>query len=91
MVYEISLVSLDVSLYIKILYFGVVFAMVIFGVLTLALQNCESEIFVKNKHRLSILLSIIAVVLFTITLQPYASLFAFVFLAIKASMLKKWR
>ena len=90
-VYEISLVSLDVSLYIKILYFGVVFAMVIFGVLTLALQNCESEIFVKYKHRISILLSIIAVVLFTITLQPYASLFAFVFLAIKASMLKKWR
>ena len=90
-VYEISLVSLDVYLYIKILYFGVVFEMVIFGVLTLAMQNCESEIFVKNKHRLSILLSIIAVVLFTITLQPYASLFAFVFLAIKAPMLKKWR
>ena len=34
---------------------------------------------------------ILSVVLFTITLQPYASLFVFVFLAIKASMLKKWR
>lgn len=88
---EVSLVSLDVSLYIKIGYFAVVLLMVIFGVITLALQNCESELFAKNKHWLSISLSIVCVVLFTITLQPYASLFVFVFLAIKASMLKKWR
>lgn len=88
---EVSLLSLEASLYIKISYFAVVISMAIFGVLTLALQNCEAEWFLKNKNRLSILLSAVAVVIFTITLQPYASVFVFVFLVIKALMLIKQR
>lgn len=88
---EVSLFSLDVSLYIKIGYFSVVLLMVIFGVVTLALQNCEAEFFQKNKYKLSLLLSVVAVVVFTITLQPYVSLLVFVFLVIKAFMLIKQR
>lgn len=88
---EVSLLSLDISLYIKIGYFALVLAIVIFGVFTLALQNNESELFVKYKNSLSVILSAVAVVLFMITLQPYASLLVFVFLVIKVLMLIKQR
>lgn len=90
-VYEVSLLSLDIALYIKIGYFFMVISTVIFGVLTLAFQNCEAEFFVKNKCKLSVFLSAVSVVVFTISLQPYASLFVFVFLAIKGFMLIKQR
>ena len=88
---EVSLFALDISLYIKAAYFAVVFLMVFLGVLTLALQNNESALWVKYKHKLSVLLSVLAVVAFIATTQVYAALFAFVFLAIKALLLIKHR
>lgn len=88
---EVSLLALDVSLYIKIGYFAVVLFQVVFGVLTLASQSFDAEFFVKYKNKLSVSLSVVSVVLFMITLQPYASLLAFVFIVIKALMLIKQR
>ena len=88
---EVSLFALDISLYIKAAYFAVVFVMVILGVLTLALQNNESALWVKYKHMVSVLLSVLAVVAFIATTQVYAALFAFVFLAIKILILIKTR
>ena len=86
---EVSLLSLDVSLYIKIGCFSVVILQIVFGVMTLSLQKLEPEFFVKYKNKLSVFLSIVSVVVFMITLQPYASLLVFAFLVIKVFMLIK--
>lgn len=88
---EVSLLSLEISWYIKTGYFLIIFATVVFGVLTLAMQNTEIEFFIKYKQKLSVLLSIICVVVFILSQQPYAALYVFVFLVIKSLMLIKKR
>lgn len=89
---EVSLLSLNgVEPYVKIPYLIIVFAIILFGVLTLALQNCEATIWVKHKHKISFALSAVGALCFMISLQPYAAVFIFVFLLIKALMLIKWR
>jgi transcriptional regulator with XRE-family HTH domain len=87
---EATLFSLrEMSLYIKILYFAVIFAIVSMGILTLALQNFENSLWVKYGSKISVGLSIAAVVIFIATLQVYAALFSFVFLVIKTFILLK--
>jgi hypothetical protein len=44
----------------------------------------------KIKGKLSLGLSAIAALIFMISLQPYAAMFTFLFLVIKALMLIKW-
>lgn len=89
---EVSLQSLtDVAQYIKILYLIMVFGIILTGILTLALQNSKAAFWVKHKYQISIGLSVVMVICFMLTLQPYASFFTFVFLAIKSLMLIKWR
>lgn len=75
--------------YLKIAYFAVVIAMMLIGVLTLALQNCKALPWVKSKTPLSLAGGVLAVFLFMISSQPYAAIFAFALLAIKAVMLIK--
>ena len=85
-----SLIALDgVQAYLKIAYFVVVILMIIMGVLTLALQNCQWVAWVKSKTMISLMLGAIAVLVFIISSQPYAAVFAFVLLVIKALMLIK--
>ena len=85
-----SLIALDgVQAYLKIAYFAVVILMIIMGVLTLALQNCQWVAWVKSKTMISLMLGAIAVLVFMISSQPYAAVFAFVLLVIKALMLIK--
>ncbi len=85
-----SLLTLtDTAIYIKAAYFAVVIAIMIWGILTLALQNCHNSIWNNIKSKISLILNIAAVLLFVISLQPYAAVFVFVFLVIKAMMLIK--
>ena len=85
-----SLIALDgVQAYLKIAYFAVVILMIIMGVLTLALQNCQWVAWVKSKTMISLMLGAIAVLVFIVSSQPYAAVFAFVLLVIKALMLIK--
>ena len=87
---EVSLVSLNgVSPYLKAVYIAVVMAIVLLGVLTLALQNCARPSWVRCKHKLSVLLGTVGAMLFVIGLQPYAATFLFIFLAIKVFLLFK--
>lgn len=82
---SVALMHLNgVSVYLKILYFLAVFAVVGFGVLELALQNVISKFWLKSKCLVSILLSAACVLLFTVSLQPYPALLAFLLLLIKA-------
>ena len=86
----VSLIALDgVQPYLKTAYFAVVISMIVMGILTLALQNCQWVAWVKSKMTISLALGTISVLLFIISLQPYAAVFAFALLAIKTLMLIK--
>ena len=89
---SVSLLSLTtVQTYLKISYIAAVIALVIIGVLTLALQNCQATAWVKSKTLLSFAFGAIATLLFILTLQPYPAVFALALLAVKAFWLVKKR
>lgn len=78
----VSLLAMtEVQIYLKILYLVVVIGMTVLGILSLVLRN--------HSHKLSLVFNTVGVVLFIISQQPYAAVFVFVFLIIKASMLMK--
>ena len=89
---NVSLMQLYlVQSYLKIAYFAVVIGMILVGVLTLAMQTCQLAVWLKTKAIASLALGIGSVLLFMISSQPYAAVFAFVLLAIKALVLIKWQ
>ena len=87
---EVSLLALyDIQLYLKTVYIAFVGIMIVLGVMTLALQNCRQRLWIQSKSVLSLSLSAGGVCLFIISQQPYAAVFVFAFLIIKALMLLK--
>ena len=88
----VSLLSLnEIAIYIKTLYYAIVISIAVYGILTLTLQNCQKAFWMKNRDKISLILNVIAVLLFIISSQPYAGVFLFIFLIIKALMLVKWQ
>ncbi len=84
-VHPASLISLGgVQTYLRVLYFAAVIGMAVWGILTLALQNCGTQIWVKSKTTVSLALGTLAVLLFILSRQPYAAVFALTLGAIKA-------
>lgn len=89
-VQSVSLISLtEISLWLRAAYFAIVTATAIFGVLTIALQNCQSGVWVKSKSKISLALNGGGVLMFIISQQPYGGAFLFVFLMIKVLMMLK--
>ncbi len=89
---SVSLIALSgVQTYLKTVYLIVVIAMSVTGVLALVLQSCQAMVWVKSKATVSLALGAILVLLFMISSQPYAAVFAFVLLAIKVFLLIKYR
>lgn len=87
---EVSLLALtEIQLYLKILYLVIVIGMTALGVLILALRNCNCAFWIRNKSKVSLLVNTIGVFLFIVSQQPYAAVFVFAFLIIKALMLIK--
>ena len=87
---EVSLLALtEIQVYLKILYLVIVIGMTAFGILTLVLRSCNGERWVKYKSKVSLSVNAIGVFLFIISQQPYAAVFFFAFLIIKALMLIK--
>lgn len=83
---SISLVLLEsVEPYVKAAYFIIVAAIIIWGIFALAVQNCK----IKFLWKTSLILNILAVLLFIISLQPYAAVLTFVFLAVKVLIIIK--
>lgn len=81
---SVSLIGLThVQLYLKVFYCVAVVATVITGIATLALQNSTAPFWLKIKTLLSLLVGVALMLLFTISLQPYAAVFAFAVLAMK--------
>ena len=92
MVYEVSLISLNaVEPYLRVIYFVVVTAIIVWGVLTLALQNWNNELWQKCKNKASLVLNMAGVLLFIISSQPYAAVLLFIFLVIKVMIYTKKR
>ena len=91
-VQEVSLLSLNgMSAYLKSSYYVIVISIAIYGILTLAFQGCQKMFWAKIRDKISLILNVFAVLLFIISSQPYAGVYLFIFLVIKASMLIKWQ
>lgn len=89
---EVSLLGItEIQGYLKAAYFAVIIGTVLWGIATLALQNCDRRFWVKNKNKISLILSAAGVSLFILSQQPYAAIYTFVFLGIKVWMLIKQR
>lgn len=91
-VQSVSLLSLfGIELYIRIAFFCIVIAAVLWGVLTLALQNFSCSWWLRCKSIVSLSLSVIGVLIFIASRQTYAATVLFVFFAIKVLMSAKSR
>ena len=89
-VISVSLLSLQgVSLYLLIGYYAIVLGMILWGVLTLALQNCQQPLWIQVKTPVSLFLNTLGVMLFMVSQQVYGACFMFVFLLFKAIILIK--
>lgn len=73
----------------KAVYIAAVLLMTVFGIVTLALQVCQADVWIKSKTKISLALSALTVLLFMLGLHPYAAVFTFVLLAIKVFLLIK--
>lgn len=78
----VSLISLSVvSPYLKIIYFALVIGMAVLGVFTLSLQSLNRPF--NPKNIISIILNLVGMLTFTISREPYAAVYLFIFLIIK--------
>ena len=77
--------------YIKAVFLISVALTIISGILLLALQNCRVIRLPNAQDMISVGLGTAETLIFTVALQPYAAVFAFGLLAIKALILIKRR
>jgi len=77
--------------YLKAVYLALVVLTALSGISILALQTCGGFLWNRIKTKLSLILGTAAVLLFIISSQPYAAVFAFVLLVIKSLTLIKRR
>ena len=78
-----------IAFWLRVISLTVVILNTACGILMLSLQNCQNSIWQRFKNYLSLLLNIIAVLLFIVALQPYAAVLLLMFLAIKIIILIK--
>lgn len=87
-----SLLTLtDAAPYLKASYFIVVAGMVAAGIMRLAMQKCRMPAWMQYQGKMSLALNAAGVLLFIISLQPYAAMLMFVLLMIKLLIPAKQR
>lgn len=87
---SISLLHLtEIAPYLKGLYFVVVLGSIVWGILTLTLQNWGQTFWVRAKSKLSLCIHLAGALLFVVSTQPYAAAFLLMTLTIKGFMLIK--
>ena len=88
----VSLLNLsEIALYTKTAYFIAVISMVVMGAVTLVLSKWDNKLWVTYKSRISEILNGASLLLFAVSLQPYAVVFLFIYLIIKESIRVKRR
>ena len=70
--------------YLKIIFFALIFCTVILGIFEVALQSIKKALWKKRINITSFALSFLSILLFILSLKPYAAVFAFALLAIKS-------
>lgn len=88
-IHEVSLFGLTAPLYLKALYTVIAGGIVTAGILTFTLQNFRECWWMRRHVAVSLALGIAGVILFILGKHPYAAVFMFVFLVVKALMLLK--
>lgn len=90
-VLSVSLSALSgAQIYLKALYYDAIISGAVMGVIMLALQNCQARLWLRGKMKISLVLGVWAVVLFTVTRQVYAAVFAFVLFIFKVLAIVKY-
>ena len=88
----VSLLDLsEIAAYLKLTYVFVMIGSVVLGILTLAMQNSSLTFWVRYKSAVSLAWNGAGVMLFIVSLQPYAAALMFIFLAIKVFLVIKMR
>ena len=83
-VYEVSLLALsNIAPYLMGAYILIIAGMILWGILTLALQNHRGALWMRCKRKASFLLGGLGTLLFIVSMQPYAAALLFIFLGIK--------
>ena len=91
-VVSVSLIALTSGLpVLRFVYYDFVSSSVLMGILLLALQNTTKHFWLQSKMKLSLILNIIGVLLFTVSTQVYVAVFLFALLIVKVSVLLKNR
>lgn len=86
----VSLLSLSgTTPYVKTAFLAYVIVSALFGVTTFALQNFNARFWTRNKSIVSLVITVLGTLLLTVCLQPYAAVFSFIFLSLKALLLAK--
>lgn len=81
---EVGLINLtQIKEYLKIAFWSLTISHVVLGVVMLTQLKFQFKVWQKIKRKLSIAFTVVSVALFSLSLQPYASLLAFIFLIIK--------
>lgn len=88
-VQPVSLPVLVAAPYLCAAFWSVVIAMTVVGILTLALQNCQSPLWLRLKSGMSLILNAVGALVFVVSLQPYVAVFLCAVLAIKVFLLLK--
>lgn len=81
----------DIQPFLKAAYLAVILLLLVWGVAELALQSWQHPWWGRYQSWVSLCLSTAGVLLFIISQQPYAAVFAFVLLMVKAWMALKQR
>jgi transcriptional regulator with XRE-family HTH domain len=90
MVRAVSLLNLKgIGPYLRVAYWAVILGLIFAGVLRLMLKKDLCSVWWKYRDRVSFLLNGLAVLVFVISLQPYAASFLFLFFVIKLMMFQK--
>ena len=88
---EVSVLMLtEEEIYIKIPYLIIVFSMTVWGILMLALRDCQVSFWLQKKDKVSLGLGAVGALFFMLSRQPCASAYLFLILVIQALMLIKW-
>lgn len=89
----VSAVSLrqlyGVGPYLRIAYWTITLGMALWGILIFALQRCNRDTWLRIKYPVSFLISGIGMLLFIISLQPYAAVLLLLLLLAKGLFLRK--
>ena len=90
-VLSVPLLALTAApLYLRLAYGALTVGLILWGILTLALQDCQHPGWLRWKTRVSLLLHAVGGVILTVSRQAYAAAFLLVLLLVKSLTAVKW-